>query len=113
MFGGKVTISPDDYDRLTDLAKKQIAAENREGELTAEVTKLKKENEKLSSENNTLREQVQAARSLKFSFSDLQRELETLKERYRKVIEFVESLGLKDKLERFLHFKSTSINKRR
>lgn len=113
VFGGKVTISPDDYDRLTDLAKKQIAAENREGELTAEVTKLKKENEKLSSENNTLREQVQAARSLKFSFSDLQRELETLKERYRKVIEFVESLGLKDKLERFLHFKSTSINKRR
>lgn len=42
VFGGKVTISPDDYDKLTDLAKKQIAAESREGELTAEVTKLKK-----------------------------------------------------------------------
>ena len=56
VFGGKITVSPDDYDRLKDLAKKQIAAENKEGELTAEVTKLKKENEALSTENSNLRE---------------------------------------------------------
>lgn len=61
VFGGKVTISPEDYERLTDIAKKQIAAENREGELTAEVTKLKKENVELSSENNSLRERVHKA----------------------------------------------------
>ena len=42
VFGGKVTVARDDYDRLTDLAKKQIAAESKEGELTAEVTKMKK-----------------------------------------------------------------------
>lgn len=102
VFGGKVTISPDDYDRLTDLAKKQIAAESHEGELTAEVTKLKKENEELSSENSSLRERVHKAWVERSSFSALQKELDALKERYNKVIEFIESFGLKEKLERFL-----------
>lgn len=103
LFSGNVTVSKTDFDNLSAMAKKQIAAENREGELTAEVTKLKEEKEELSSENSTLREQAQAARKLKFSLSALQWELETLKERYRKVIEFVENLGVKDRLEQFLH----------
>lgn len=102
VFGGKVTISPEDYERLTDIAKKQIAAENREGELTAEVTKLKKENVELSSENNSLRERVHKAWVERSSFSDLQKELDALKQRYNKVIEFIENLGLKEKLEKFL-----------
>ena len=103
MFGGKVTVSPDDYDRLTDLAKKQIAAESKEGELTAEVTKLKKENEELTAKNQNLQEQAQAARSLKFSLSNLQRELDTWKQKYNRVIEFIESLNLKERLDKFLH----------
>ena len=45
MFGGRVTHPKEDYFMLTDLAKKQIAAENRESELTAEIARLKKENE--------------------------------------------------------------------
>ena len=40
--------------KLTDIAKKQIAAESRESELTAEVTKLRKENEELTAENGKL-----------------------------------------------------------
>lgn len=103
VFSGKVTVSPEDYGKLTDLAKKQIAAENREGELTAEITKLKKENEELSSENRSLRERVHKAWVERCSFSDLQKELDVLKQRYSKVIEFIENLGLKEKLERFLH----------
>lgn len=103
VFGGKVTISPDDYDRLTDLAKKQIAAESREGELTAEVANLKKKNEELSSENSTLRERVHNAWVERSSFSAVQKELDALKQKYNKVIEFIESLGLKEKLERFLN----------
>ena len=102
-FGDNVTVSQTDYNNLTNLAKKQIAAENRESELTAEVTKLKKENEELSSENSNLREKAQAARSLKFSLSDVQRELDNLKAKYQKVMEFIESLGLKEKLDKFLH----------
>ena len=103
VFGGKVTVAPEDYDRLTDLAKKQIAAENKEGELTAKVTKLKKENEELTVKNQNLQEQAQAARSLKFSLSNLQRELESLKAKYQKVMEFIESLDLKERLDKFLH----------
>lgn len=103
VFGNKVTVAEVDYEKLTDLAKKQIADDNKNGELTAEVAKLKKENEDLTSENSTLRENVRAAQSLRNSFSALQRELESWKQRYKKVIEFIENLGLKDKLEKFLH----------
>lgn len=103
VFGGKVTVSPDDYDRLTDLAKKQIAAESKESTLTAENAELKKEYDALLGENETLREKVHAARSLQNSFSALQRELETWKQKYNRVMEFIDSLNLKEKLDKFLH----------
>lgn len=103
IFGGKVTVSPNDYDKLTDLAKKQIAAENKERELTAENADLKEKNAALAAENNELQDEVRAARSLRSSLSALQRELDGWKQRYKKVIEFIENLGLKDKLEKFLH----------
>ncbi len=49
--GGKVTLSKEDYGALSDLAKKQIAAENKENELNAEIAKLKKENEQATDKN--------------------------------------------------------------
>ena len=103
VFGSKVTVAQEDYEKLTNIAKKQIAADNRESELTAEVTKLKKENEELSAENGKLRENVRAVRSLQNSFSAVQRELELWKQKYKRVIGFVESLGLKERLEKFFH----------
>ena len=59
MFGGKVTLSKEDYGMLTDLSKKQIAAENRESELTSEIAKLKKENEEAAERNAVLEQKVQ------------------------------------------------------
>ena len=103
LFGGNITVAKSDFDNVTALAKKQIADENREDELTAEIAKLKKEKEELSSENATLREQAQAARKLKFSLSALQQDLDNLQQKYKRVVEFVESLGLKDRLERYLN----------
>ena len=103
VFGGKVTVSPDDYDRLTNLAKKQISAESKERELTAENADLKEKNATLAAENDELQGEVRAARSLQGSLSALQRELDGWKQRYKKVIDFIENLGLKDKLEQFLH----------
>ncbi len=102
VFGGKVTISPEDYEKLTDIAKKQIADESREGELTAEVAELKKKNEELSNENSTLRERVHNAWVERCSFPAMQKELDALKQRYNRVIEFIESFGLREKLEKFL-----------
>ena len=103
MFDGKVTVAQDDYEKLTDIAKKQIAAESRESELTAEVTKLKKENEELSAENGKLRENVRSVRSLHNSFSALQWELDLWKQKCKRIMGFVKSLGLKERLEKFLH----------
>ncbi|MBD5110979.1 MAG: hypothetical protein HDT42_00355 [Ruminococcaceae bacterium] len=68
IFGSKVTVSENDYEKLTDLAKKQIADEGKESKLSKENAELKKENEKLTSENSTLRESVRAAQSLRNSF---------------------------------------------
>ena len=59
MFGGKVTLSKEDYGMLTDLYKKQIAAENRESELTAEIARLKKENKEAAERNSALEQKVQ------------------------------------------------------
>ena len=59
MFGGKVTLSKEDYGTLTDLAKKQIAAENRESELSAEIARLKKENEEAAKRNAALEQKAQ------------------------------------------------------
>lgn len=57
VFGGKVTISPDDYDRLTDLAKKQIAAESQENSLRTKITTLETQNQALNTEKEQLTEQ--------------------------------------------------------
>ena len=107
LFGDNITVSKEDYSKLSTLAKKQIAAENKESELTSEISILKKEKEKLVGENKTLREKLreesQSARSLRLSFSALQRELDGWKQKYRRAVEFVEKLGFKDKLEKFLH----------
>ena len=103
----------DDYDRLTNLAKKQIAAESKEGELTAENASLKEKNAALAAANDKLQDEVRSAKSLRSSLSALQKELDGWKQRYKKIMEFIESLGLKEKLERFLIPKNIGVNKRR
>lgn len=45
IFGGKVTLSKEDYGDVTDLARKQIATESKESEQSAEIIRLKKDNE--------------------------------------------------------------------
>ena len=103
VFDGKITISQEDYVNLTDLAKKQIAAESKENELDMENAILKEKNAALAKENESFRETVQSVRSLHKTLVAVQRELSDLKSRYRRTVEFVENLGLKEKLDRFLH----------
>ena len=102
MFGGKVTLSKEDYGALTDLAKKQIAAENRESELTAEIAKLKKENEEAAERNAALEQKVQEIYPLREELRKTQNELGSLKAMYQKVLDFIESLNLTQKLQEFL-----------
>ena len=41
--------------------------------------------------------------SLKGKVNELSRSLEALREKYEKVMQFIESLGLKERLDKFLH----------
>lgn len=106
VFGGKVTISPDDYEKLTELAKKQIAAGNREGELTDEVEKLKKENGEVIEKNAILEQKVQKIYPLKEALRKAENELSSLKAKYQKVLDFIEGLKLTQKLQEFLKRKT-------
>lgn len=111
VFGGKITVARGDYDRLTGLAKKQIAAESKDDELTAEVTKLKKENEELTTEKKRLTEQNAALRNEnsklqsvngQIAISKLRTERDNLQRKLDKIIEFIKNMGLFEKLKTFL-----------
>ncbi len=103
LLGGKVTLSKEDYGTLSDLAKKQIAAENKENELTAEIAKMKKENEQATEKIAYLDQEISTLRPMKFALKNAERERDNLKSKLQQVLDFIEGLGLKDKLERFLH----------
>ena len=111
MFGGKVTLSKEDYGMLTDLSKKQIAAENRESELTAEIAKLKKENEEAAARNTALEQKVQEIYPLREELRKTKNELGSLKALYKKVLDFIESLKLTQKLQEFLKQRARGVKR--
>ena len=89
MFGGKVTLSKEDYEMLTDLSKKQIAAESRESELTAEIAKLKKENEEVAKKNAALEQKEQDYYKIREELRKTKNELGSLKAKFQKVLDFI------------------------
>lgn len=111
VFGGKITLSRDDYGAVTDLAKKQIAAEDRERELTAEIARLKKENEEAAERNGALEQKVCSLLPLKEALRKAENELRSLKAKYQKVLEFIEGLKLTEKLQEFLKAKERVIKR--
>lgn len=102
VFGGKITISQEDYVNLTDLAKKQIAAENNESKLFTEVESLKRRNSDLVNENVSLKNEVRTVKSLRESLKKASNDVENWKNIYHKAIVFLEKLGLKQQFEQFL-----------
>lgn len=82
VFGGKITISQEDYLNLTDLAKKQIAAENNESKLITEVESLKRHNSDLANENVSLKNEVKAVKSLRESLRKALNDVENWKNIY-------------------------------
>lgn len=102
VFGGKITISQEDYVNLTDLAKKQISVVSKENELSAEIEQLKQEKSDLAAENNSLKNEVKAVKSLRESLFKALSEIENWKNKYQKAISFLERLGLKQQFEQFM-----------
>ncbi len=78
------------------------AAERRESELNAEITKLKKENEEAAARNTDLEQKVRSLLPLKDALDKAENELNSLKSKYKKVLEFIDSLKLTQKLQEFL-----------
>ena len=102
MFGGRVTLFKEDYGTLTYLALKRIDVENRVSELTAEVARLKKENEEVVARNVALEQKVQEIYPLKEKLRKAENEIGSLKAMYQKVLEFIEGLKLTQKLQKLL-----------
>ena len=102
LFGDNVTVSQEDYNNLSNLAKKQIAAENNLEELTEKVTRLEKDNVALVDENKSLNKELQTVNSLRDKLNSALRELSEWKNKYQKVMDFIDRLGLKEKLREFL-----------
>lgn len=112
VFGGKITISPDDYDKLTDLAKKQIAAESQENSLRTRITTLETQNkalftekEQLTEKNAQLQKENGELQSVygRIAVAKLRSELDNLQRKLDRVMEFIKGLGLAEKLQAFLN----------
>ena len=110
-FGSKVKLSKDDYSALTDLAKKQIAAESQEAFLKRRITTLEAEKKSLSSEKEQLSEQVTELKeengrlqsvSGKITVATLRSDRDNLQRQLDRVMEFIKSLGLAERLQAFL-----------
>lgn len=111
MFGGKVTLSREDYGTLTDLARKQIAVENRESELTSEIAKLKKENEQAAEQIDAQKQEILRLYPQKEELRKVKNELSSLKVKFQKVMDLVDSMKLMQKLEEFLRAKRAALKR--
>ncbi len=102
LFGDNVTVSQEDYNNLSELAKKQIAAENNNNELAEKIVQLEKDNAALIDKNKSLNNELKSVNSLRDKLNSALRELSDWKNKYQKVMDFIDSLGLKEKLREFL-----------
>ena len=109
-LGDKVTLSAADYEKVADLAKKQIATENDKTEMADAVERLTEENDellqnvaKLRELNKTLVSEKTALQKavdrLEKSLRSVQEEVSFWKWKFNKAMEFLERHSLKRKWE--------------
>ncbi len=107
VLGNKVTLSADDYASVAELAKKEIAAEHDTSEKESQITRLTEQVHELQAEQQKWKDERSALKrtisNLKSQVSRLTDQLSAIKTKYDKVMQFIESLGLKEKLDNFLH----------
>ena len=86
IFGGKVTLSKEDYGDVTDLARKQIATESKESEQSAEIIRLKKDNEQAAIQIAAQKQEKLRLYPLKQELRKVKNELSSLKLRFQNVM---------------------------
>ena len=111
IIGSKITVSESDFHDLTDMAKKQAAAESKEKSLNKKIKALKQENSEqatkiaeLTTANSSLKAELSSLKSIKgrISAEGLKAEVEELKAKCGRLTEFIESLGLMQRFKEWL-----------
>lgn len=107
VLGNKVTLSAEDYESVVDLAKKEIAAEYDTAEKDEKITRLTEQVHELQAEQIKWRDERsvlhKTIEKLQSQVRGLTNELATFKAKYDKVMQFIENLGFKERLDNFLH----------
>jgi len=107
VLGNKVTLSAVDYEGVVSLAKKEIAAEHDTAEKESEINRLTEQVHELQTEQQKWKDERSALKrtidKLQSQVNRLTNEFSAIKMKYDKVMQFIESLGLKEKLDNFLH----------
>ena len=108
VFGNKVTLSQEDYENIQALAEKQIAGakstkklKSENTELLRKVDSMEAEIQKLSSELEEYHKPVTFSREKLKQEAQKISELEQLRSKYRKAIEFIQVSGLQSEYERY------------
>lgn len=103
----KIVVAKTEFDEIKTLAKKQIIAESKEQRLLAQNVALNEENRVLNVENSSLTKELNQYRSIKnrLSMAGVKAELSNVKKLLNRVLEFVEKIGFKTQLEKFLNQK--------
>lgn len=108
LIGDKITLSQEDYNNVSALAKKQIAYEKNEKKLKSEITTLKAEKSALISENSQLKEKFKDSNSinLRLENAKLKEKNSALENMLNKVELFLKTMGLYEKFQQFIFSKS-------
>lgn len=104
VFGDNLTVSREDYESLTDLAKKQIAAEKKEKKLKSEITQLQAENTKLKTELSAEKKKNEDSKSvnLRLENAKLSEKLSRSEALLKRAETFIRSNGLYEAFIRFI-----------
>jgi len=102
-FTQSVAVKKDDYENLQTLAQKQVAVVKSTKKLKAENADLKKQNETLTAKVAELSQRNEKTVHLKIENGELQKKINGLEKTLALIMGFIERLGLREKLEAFLH----------
>lgn len=105
MLGDKVKISKNDYTLLINTSKKYYVGKNKNKQLKSKISALQQENETLRQTVSEQKKELSKLKSIreKLNIGQLQKELSEIKSLLNKVMEFIDFMGLRKSLEKFLH----------
>lgn len=117
LFGGKVTVSSEEYENLVNLAKRQVADVTKEKKAVKENEQLKKEVAALTKQNTAMSAELDELKKPKPAYisrenlkkqSQKVHEEETTKSKLRKAESFIEACGL---YSEYQHYRPNTKNK--